>query len=139
MTQEGDSIDSLGAVGAVSAVGASGDAPQEFASPASRAPAARPASPPPNPSAGADPQTAPVPPSAASIQRLVRQINQRLAAANRFLELRVDPETGITVAELRNGSTGEVIQQIPSTDMMHLAQMLYSWTHGDMVFVDLLA
>lgn len=99
----------------------------------------------PGPSAGSAPaaqsgsrQSAPRP-SQQEIQAAVRQVNVHLATVNRVLELHVDAATGLTIATIRNAQTGAVLQQIPSTDSVHLAQMLAAWSPGKNVLVDLIA
>jgi uncharacterized FlaG/YvyC family protein len=143
MTEE---IDSIMPVGASSSSGLSGTrvdvlhAPQPL--PPTR-PAQRPATSPTATSGGASAggpssQSSPAQ-AAASLQESVDRINARLASSNRVLQLRVDAETGITIAEIKNAATGEVLQQIPSPDVVHLAEMLSSWAHGKNVLVDLIA
>ena len=77
--------------------------------------------------------------AAATLQDSVERINARLAGSGRVLQLRVDAETGITIAEIRNSTTGQIVQQIPGADVVHLAEMLSSWAHGKNVLVDLIA
>ena len=143
MTEE---LDSILPVGASSSAGFSGarvdvvHAPQPV--PPARV-AQRPAPPPSGTSAtasagGAAGQSSAMQ-AAASVQESVDRINARLAASNRVLQLRVDPETGMTVAEIKNSATGQVLQQIPGADVVHLAEMLSSWAHGKNVLVDLIA
>ncbi|HEY3786296.1 MAG TPA: flagellar protein FlaG [Steroidobacteraceae bacterium] len=78
-------------------------------------------------------------PSVQEIQTAVQQVNIHLATVNRVLELHVDAATGLTIATIRNAQTGAVLQQIPSTDSVHLAQMLAAWSPGKNVLVDLIA
>jgi uncharacterized FlaG/YvyC family protein len=73
------------------------------------------------------------------IEQSVAQINSRLAEIDRVLILRVNPQTGLTVAEITNASTGQVLQQIPSPDLLHLAALLQSWAHGASALVDMIA
>jgi len=98
-----------------------------------------PAAPAPAPAPGARPPGAAQPPSAQTLQNAVAQINARLASVNRVLQLSVDPATGITIATIKNSQTGAVLQQIPSDDIMHLAEMLSGWAHGKNVLLDLMA
>ena len=69
-------------------------------------------------------------PSAQEIQDAVNQVNDRLASVNRVLELGVDAGSGLTVATIRDSQTGDVIEQYPGTDSIHLAQMLAGWVGG---------
>ncbi len=77
--------------------------------------------------------------SSQSLQSAVDQVNAHLATVNRVLQFRVDAETGLTIATISNAQTGEVLQQIPGTDIVHLAQMLAAWSPGRNVLVDLIA
>ncbi len=76
---------------------------------------------------------------AETLQQAVQQINEHLAFLNRALELRVDADTGLTVAVIRNVQTGELLQQIPAEDPAQLAQMLSAWSRGGSVLLDLIA
>ena len=78
-------------------------------------------------------------PSAQEIQDAVDQVNDRLASANRVLELGVDASSGLTVATIRDSQTGDVIEQYPGTDSIHLAQMLQGWAAGKNILLDLIA
>jgi uncharacterized FlaG/YvyC family protein len=51
----------------------------------------------------------------------------------------VDPATGISIATIRDSQTRAVLQQIPSTDMLHLAKLLADWAPGKNLQLDLLA
>jgi uncharacterized FlaG/YvyC family protein len=55
------------------------------------------------------------------------------------MDFRVDAGTGLSIVTIRNATTGAVLQQIPSTDMMHLAQLLADWAPGKNLQLDLLA
>ena len=78
-------------------------------------------------------------PSAQEIQDAVNQVNDRLASVNRVLELGVDAGSGLTVATIRDSQTGDVIEQYPGTDSIHLAQMLAGWVGGKNILLDLIA
>jgi flagellar protein FlaG len=73
-----------------------------------------------------------------SLQEAVDTLNARLASADRVLELRVDAASGITIAEIKNASTGQVLRQMPGEDLVRLAQMLHSWSGGKSL-LDLIA
>lgn len=81
-----------------------------------------------------DPPAAPAP-----IEQSAGRINARLAAAERSLVLRFDPETGAPVAEVTSTLTGQVLQRIPGRNLRHLAELLQAWADGDGVLVDLTA
>ncbi len=77
------------------------------------------------------------PPSAAvPLEQSVTRINARLAATGHVLVLRVDPQSGITIAEIKNASTGQVLQQVPSQDLVRLAELLASWAQGNGILID---
>jgi uncharacterized FlaG/YvyC family protein len=69
----------------------------------------------------------------------VSQANANLASYNRVLYFQVDAGTGLSIATIRNAQTGAVLQQMPSPDMVKLAQMLADWSPGKTLQVDLLA
>ena len=77
-------------------------------------------------------------PNPPSLQEAVDTLNARLASADRVLELRVDAASGITIAEIKNASTGQVLRQMPGEDLVRLAQMLRSWSGGKSL-LDLIA
>ena len=79
------------------------------------------------------------PPTAQQIQAELKKVNAQLGAVNRVMELQVDRATGLTIVTIRNSQTGEVLQQYPGTDSVHLAQMLVAWAAGKNVLVDLIA
>jgi len=78
-------------------------------------------------------------PSSQDVQDALQRINEHLASVNRVIDLQVDPETSLTIATVRNSNTGEVLQQYPAEDSLHLAQMLASWSHGGNILLDLIA
>lgn len=78
-------------------------------------------------------------PSSQDIQAAVDRANANLAAANRVVEFRVDPATGLSVAMIRDTQTGVIVQQIPGTDVIALARMLADWSPGKHIMLDLIA
>jgi uncharacterized FlaG/YvyC family protein len=69
----------------------------------------------------------------------VSAANSNLATYNRVMDFKVDSGTGISIAFIRNAQTGEVLQQIPSPDMVKLAQMLRDWSPGKNMMLDVTA
>jgi hypothetical protein len=126
-----EDIDSIGALGAV---GASDLSPTRDAVNAPRA--TRPVDP---SSAVGSGQKPPQPPSAQSVEDALKRANARLAETGRMLELHVDAATGLTIATLKNAATGEVLEQTPGIDLVHLVQMLTAWAHGRGVLLNLIA
>ncbi len=78
-------------------------------------------------------------PSAEEVRAALQRVNEHLAATDRLIELQVDPETHLTIATIRDSSTGEVLQQYPAADSLHLAQMLAAWSDGGNLLLDLIA
>lgn len=74
------------------------------------------------------PQSQPqAPPPAADATRQIDEIAKRLESylqsVSRSLEFSVDSDSGRTVISVRDGSTGELIRQIPNEEVLRLAQM----------------
>lgn len=76
---------------------------------------------------------------AQDLQAAVGRVNDRLSSYSRVLELNVDAASGLTVATVKDSQTGEVLQQFPSTNALHLAQMLAEWAGSKNALLDLLA
>ena len=88
---------------------------------------------PPSQADAGTPSAASSPPDA---QESLQRINADLAPTNRVIELRVDAQSHTTVATIIDSNTGKVLQQYPSEDSLHLAQMLASWSHGSKGLLD---
>jgi uncharacterized FlaG/YvyC family protein len=122
MVEESESLGSIGAIGLADSAPSYDNAPSTPAAPTV-----------------AIAQQSARQPSAQEIQDAVSQVNDRLASANRVLELGVDAGSGLTVATIRDSQTGDVIEQYPGTDSIHLAQMLQGWAAGKNILLDLIA
>ena len=123
MVEESESIGSIGAIGSADSE------PSYHSAPSTPAPA----------STVTIAQQSARQPSAQDIQDAVSQVNERLSGVNKVLELGVDAGSGLTVATIRDSQTGEVLEQYPSTDSIHLAQMLQGWAAGKNILLDLIA
>jgi uncharacterized FlaG/YvyC family protein len=123
MVEESESLGSIGAIGSADS------APSYDSAPSTPAPA----------STVTIAQQSARQPSAQDIQDAVSQVNERLSGVNKVLELGVDAGSGLTVATIRDSQTGEVLEQYPSTDSIHLAQMLQGWAAGKNILLDLIA
>ena len=123
MVEESESLGSIGAIGSADS------APSYDSAPGTPAPA----------STVTIAQQSARQPSAQDIQDAVSQVNDRLSSVNKVLELGVDAGSGLTVATIRDSQTGEVLEQYPSTDSIHLAQMLQGWAAGKNILLDLIA
>jgi uncharacterized FlaG/YvyC family protein len=51
----------------------------------------------------------------------------------------VDAASGLTVATVKDSQTGQILQQFPGTDALHLAQMLADWAGGKHALLDIIA
>jgi flagellar protein FlaG len=90
------------------------------------------------PAAGAS--APPLPAGAgAELQSAAQKINSWLASVGRVMELHVDAASGLTVATIKDAQTGQVLQQMPSADLLELAEMLSGWSHGKAALLDLIA
>lgn len=59
----------------------------------------------------------------AQIEKIAERLQSYLRSVSRSLEFRVDAETGRTVVSVRDAETGELIRQIPSEEVLRLAEM----------------
>jgi flagellar protein FlaG len=63
-------------------------------------------------------------PSVAEVKQASKQLEQFMASMNRYLEFRVDEDSGRTVVTVKDKTTGETVRQIPSEEIMRLAHNL---------------
>lgn len=75
----------------------------------------------------------PVEPSPEQLRHAARQLETFMQSMNRYLEFRVDQDSGRTVVTVKDKTTGETIRQIPSEEMMRLAQNLGGKAQGALV------
>jgi uncharacterized FlaG/YvyC family protein len=73
------------------------------------------------------------------IDSAIAAANANLASTNRLLDYRVDSDSGLSIALIRDSRTGEVLQQIPGADLLALARLLAEWAPGKHMLVDLKA
>jgi uncharacterized FlaG/YvyC family protein len=81
----------------------------------------------------------PTAPAREDVAAAVSAANSNLAAYNRVMDFKVDSASGLSIAFIRNAQTGEVLQQIPSPNMVKLAEMLKDWSPGKNMILDLQA
>ena len=125
-------VEEIGAIGAIG----SGDPGSTATLPASAA--VRPSKPaPPRAPTQAPPRASQPQPS--QIQADLAKVNAKLASSDREMQTQVDRATGLTIVTVKNSQTGEVLQQFPGMDSVHLAQMLAAWASGKNILVDLIA
>jgi flagellar protein FlaG len=63
-------------------------------------------------------------PSATEVKAAARQIEAYMRTLGRSLEFRVDDATGRTVVTVRDSSTGDVVRQIPTEQVLRIAESL---------------
>jgi uncharacterized FlaG/YvyC family protein len=127
-------VEEIGAIGAIG----SGDPGSTATLPASAA--VRPLKPPPPKAPTRAPPRSPQPqPSAQRMEADLANVNEKLASTDRQMQMQVDRATGLTIVTVKNSQTGEVLQQFPGMDSVHLAQMLAAWASGKNILVDLIA
>lgn len=68
-------------------------------------------------------------PSVAELLQAARQLEQFMQSMNRCLEFRIDQDSGRTVVTVKDSATGDVIRQIPSEEVLRLAQNLGGKAH----------
>jgi flagellar protein FlaG len=64
------------------------------------------------------------PPSAQQLKEAVKSANEFVGSINSSLQFSVDDKTGQTVVKVMDSETKEVIKQIPSQEMLDIAQAL---------------
>lgn len=79
------------------------------------------------------PASVPAEPSADDVKRAAKQLEAHLQGMNRYLEFRVDEDSGRTVVTVKDKTTGETIRQIPSEEIMRLAQNLGGKAHTGLI------
>jgi len=72
-------------------------------------------------------------PSAEAVKQATRQLEAFMQSMNRYLEYRVDEDSGRTVVTVKDKTTGETIRQIPSEEIMRLAQNLGGKAHTGLI------
>jgi flagellar protein FlaG len=75
----------------------------------------------------------PVEPSPEAVEQAARQLETFMQSMNRYLEFRVDQDSGRTVVTVKDKTTGETIRQIPSEEVMRLAHNLGGTTQAALV------
>lgn len=63
-------------------------------------------------------------PSVVEVKQAARQLETFMESMNRYLEFRVDQDSGRTIVTVKDKTTGETVRQIPSEEVMRLAHNL---------------
>lgn len=72
-------------------------------------------------------------PSAEDVKRAAQQLETFMQSMNRYLEFRVDEDSGRTVVTVKDRTTGDTIRQIPSEEVLRLAQNLGGKAHAGLI------
>lgn len=70
------------------------------------------------------------PPSAAQLKNVVDNINKALKQANRNLEFSVDESTNKQVVKLVDMTTGDLIRQFPTEEMLAISRSIDQFQQG---------
>jgi flagellar protein FlaG len=62
------------------------------------------------------------------LSRAAQRVADSLGSGNSF-SFMVDGQTGMTIVKVINRSTGELVRQIPSEEIVHIAQLLQQDEH----------
>lgn len=72
-------------------------------------------------------------PSTAELKQAAKQLETFMQSMNRYLEFRIDQDSGRTVVTVKDTTTGDVIRQIPAEEVLRLAQNLGGKAHTALV------
>lgn len=75
----------------------------------------------------------PAEPSADDVKRAAEQLETFMQSMNRYLEFRVDEDSGRTIVTVKDRTTGDTIRQIPSEEVLRLAQNLGGKAHTGLI------
>ena len=75
----------------------------------------------------------PAEPSHDELKRAAQQLESFMQSMNRYLEFRIDQDSGRTVVTVKDKTTGETLRQIPSEEVMRLAHNLGGKAHTGLV------
>lgn len=78
-------------------------------------------------------------PTRAAVQAAAQQLQDYVATAGRTLEFRLDEGTGMTVVTVKDSESGDVIRQIPSEEVLRIAESLKGGGHSASMLVSLTA
>jgi flagellar protein FlaG len=76
---------------------------------------------------------APQEPSFAAVKQAAKQLETFMQSMNRYLEFRIDQDSGRTVVTVKDKTTGDTVRQIPSEEVLRLAQNLGGKAHTGLV------
>lgn len=80
-------------------------------------------------------QSAPLPaePSPEEVKRAAQQLETFMQSMNRYLEFKIDQDSGRTVVTVKDKTTGDTIRQIPTEEVLRLAQNLGGKAHTGLI------
>ncbi len=62
--------------------------------------------------------------SQADLTRVLKQVTEELEKSGSHLQMEVDSDIGRVIVKILDGSTGQVIRQIPAQELVNLAKQL---------------
>lgn len=72
-------------------------------------------------------------PPLAEVKQAAQQLETFMQSMNRYLEFRVDQDSGRTIVTVKDKTTGETVRQIPSEEILRLAQNLGGKAHTALI------
>ncbi|MBL8266926.1 flagellar protein FlaG [Steroidobacter sp.] len=75
----------------------------------------------------------PAEPSPEEVKRAARQLETFMQSMNRYLEFKIDQDSGRTVVTVKDKTTGDTIRQIPTEEVLRLAQNLGGKAHTGLI------
>jgi len=67
---------------------------------------------------------APLPDLAERAREVARQLQEYLRQTGHHLQFTVDKATGMTIVRIYNSASGELVRQVPSEEIVHVAELL---------------
>jgi flagellar protein FlaG len=81
----------------------------------------------------AKPSTVPPEPTITEVKQAAKQLETFMQSMNRYLEFRIDQDSGRTIVTVKDKTTGDVVRQIPAEEVLRLAQNLGGKAHTALV------
>ena len=82
----------------------------------------------------AKPSNVPSPePTITEVKQAAKQLETFMQSMNRYLEFRIDQDSGRTIVTVKDKTTGDVVRQIPAEEVLRLAQNLGGKAHTALV------
>lgn len=76
---------------------------------------------------------APSEPTLTEVKQAAKQLETFMQSMNRYLEFRIDQDSGRTIVTVKDKTTGDVVRQIPAEEVLRLAHNLGGKAHTALV------